>query len=312
MQALDTSTLPRHERAAAVIAHMRDIALASNVVLDDPQHAYMSTKVYDLGVVQLVHLQRSGLFMDVTRERDDQPPVIAMMLGTGAKQAREQFGHLVEARRGGVDMVELSRPHKAWSHSNRSGWALKLPADALGLPHRTVTRARPGLFESPVQAVMAAHFKTLTKLAPQLAADPAAPELGLATVALARALMSSAAGSDALARATLHEALLPRIQVFVRQHLRDPHLSPRMIATEHHISVRLLYRILAEAGIQLEQWVIDQRLEGARTELASAAARHRSIAAVAHSWGFVSASHFSRRFGLKYGVTPREWQRWHS
>jgi AraC-like DNA-binding protein len=247
--------------------------------------------------------------VDVTRERDDHPPVIAMMLGTGARQAREQFGHVIEARRGGVDMVELSRPHKAWSHSNRSGWVLKLPADALGLPGPTVTRSRPGLSASPIQAVMAAHFKTLTRLAPQLAHDPAAAELGLATLALTRALMSSAAGSEALARATLHEALLPRIQVFVRQHLRDPHLSPRMIAAAHHISVRLLYRILAEAGIQLEQWVIDQRLDGARAELASPATRHRSIAAVAHAWGFASASHFSRRFRMKYGVTPREWQR---
>ncbi|MDH2413906.1 helix-turn-helix domain-containing protein [Nocardioides sp. CER19] len=309
MQALDTSALPRRERADAIVTHLREIALASKVVLQDPDRAFMSTRVYQLGDVQLVHLRRSGLFIEVTRERDDTAPTIAMMLGSRAQATREQFGHTIEQRAGVVDMVELNQPHKTWNHSSRNGWCLKAPADALALPPVLIRRARAALLSSPLQAVYASHLKRLTTSAATLAEDPAAPDLGAATIALSRALISSAAGDGVHAREALHESLVPRIQVFVREHLRDPDLTPETIASAHHISVRLLYRVMAEAGLQLEQWVIDQRLEGARSDLASAVGRHKSIAAIAHQWAFATPSHFSRRFRTKYGLTPREWQR---
>jgi AraC-like DNA-binding protein len=309
MQALDTGTLPRRERADAVITHLREIALASTVVLNDPDRAFMSTSVYQLGGVELVHLRRSGLFIEVGRERNDCTPVVAMMLGSRAQASREQFGHTIEQRVGVVDMVELNQPHKTWNHSSRNGWCLKVPTDALALPPMTIRRARPALTNSPLQRVYARHLATLTELAPVLVRDPAATQLGAATIALSRAVISSAAGESGHTRDALHESLLPRIHAFVREHLRDPDLSPEAIASAHHISVRLLYRLMAEAELQLEQWIIDQRLEGARRELASVAGRQKSIAAIAHQWAFATPSHFTRRFRAKYAVTPREWQR---
>lgn len=311
MQALDTRTLPRRERADAVITHLREIALASKVVLHDPDRVFMSTRVFELGEVQLVHLRRSGLFIEVSRERDDCAPMVAMMLGSKAHATREQFGHAIEQRAGAVDMVELNQPHRTWNHTSRNGWCLKVPADALALPAMTIRRARPALGSSPLHRVYASHLKALTTMASNLVADSAADQLGVATIALSRAVVSSAAGADGHTRDALHESLVPRIQVFIREHLRDPELRPETIASAHQISVRLLYRLMADAGVQLEQWIIDQRLEGARRELASLTGRRRSIAAVAHQWAFATPSHFSRRFHEKYGVTPRDWQRGH-
>ncbi|MBO9554898.1 helix-turn-helix domain-containing protein [Cellulomonas sp.] len=309
MQALDTSTLPARDRADAIVTHLREIALASTVVVHDPDRAFMSTSAYDLGRVQLVHLRRSGLFIEVTRERDDAPATLAMMLGSQARASREQFGHVVEQRAGVVDMVELNQPHKVWNHSSRDGWCLKVPIDSLDLPGPVVRRARPALATSPLQRVYASHLRALTTRASDLAHDVAAPQLGDATIALTRAVLSSAAGEGAQVRDALHESLLPRIDVFVREHLGDPDLGPRTIAAAHHISVRVLYRLMADEGLQLEQWVIDQRLEAARHELATGP--RRSIAAVAHRWAFPTPSHFSRRFRERYGVTPLDWQRAH-
>lgn len=309
MQALDTSTLPVRDRADAIITHLREIALASKVVLHDPPRAFMSTQVYELGPVQLVHLHRSALFIEVSRERDDCAPMVAMMLGSRAHASREQFGHRIDQRPGAVDMVELNHPHKTWNRSSRDGWCLKVGAHALQLPPATIRRARPALDATPLQRVYASHLGMLTRSAATLAEDDAAAELGAATVALTRAVLSSAAGDVGHARDALHEALLPRIQTFVREHLRDPELSPQTIAAAHHISVRMLYRVTASAGVHLEQWIIDERLAGARRELASAAGRDRSVAAVAHQWAFKTPAHFSRRFRDRYGMTPREWQR---
>jgi AraC-like DNA-binding protein len=309
MQALNTSTLPRRERADAVITHLREIAMASKVVLLDQDRVFMSTSVYELGDVQLVHLRRSGLFLEVVRERDDCPPTVAMMLGSQAPATREQFGHTLEQRPGVVDMMELNHPHTSLNHTSGINWCLKFPADALGLPPSMIRKARPALASSPLQKVYASHLTALTKTAPALAQQPAAEQLGAATIALSRAVVSTATDDGPYARDALHESLVPRIRLFVREHLRDRELSPESIASAHHISVRLLYRLMADAGLQLEQWVIDQRLEGARRDLVSAAGRHKSIAAIAHQWAFATPSHFTRRFRAKYGMTPREWRR---
>ncbi|MDM7830105.1 helix-turn-helix domain-containing protein [Cellulomonas edaphi] len=269
----------------------------------------MATSVHELGAVQLVHVRRSGLFIEVSRERDDCAPVVAMMLGTRAQASREQFGHRIDQRPGSVDMIELNHPHKTWNHSSRDGWCVKIPVDALMLAPAIVRRARPALATTPLQRVYASHLAMLTRSATTLTEDPGAADLGGATVALSRAVISSAAGDVTQTREALHDSLLPRVQTFVREHLRDPALSPQMIATAHHISVRLLYRVAADAGLQLEQWIIDERLAGARRELASPVGRHKSIAAVAHQWAFSTPAHFSRRFRARSAVTPREWQR---
>ena len=74
------------------------------------------------------------------------------------------------------------------------------------------------------------------------------------------------------------------------------------------MSVRQLYRVCAAAQLSLEQWIISQRLECARAELAAPRSRDRSIAVVARRWGFTDPSYFSRRFRATFGLTPSEWR----
>ncbi|MFH9355742.1 helix-turn-helix domain-containing protein, partial [Kitasatospora sp. NPDC017646] len=56
------------------------------------------------------------------------------------------------------------------------------------------------------------------------------------------------------------------------------------------------------------QWVRQRRLDACRRELERPSRRQTSVSAVAHRWGFVSHSHFSRAFRDAYGISPREWQ----
>lgn len=132
--------------------------------------------------------------------------------------------------------------------------------------------------------------------------------MGTATIELVRAFVLIAS-DRAQARDALADTLSVRIHGYVRRQLRDPALTPHSIARAHNISVRQLYKLTAalhEGG--LAHWITTQRLAGARHELADPACRHRSIAMIARSWGFVSAPHFSRRFRRAYGMTPRDWR----
>ncbi len=95
----------------------------------------------------------------------------------------------------------------------------------------------------------------------------------------------------------------------MRQHLRDPNLTPDTIATTLAVSPRHLYRVCAHANLQLEPWIISCRLEHAKAELAHHRAQHRSIATIARRWGFKDPTHFTRRFRAAYGMLPSEWRR---
>lgn len=124
-----------------------------------------------------------------------------------------------------------------------------------------------------------------------------------------RALLTSAAGVDAYSRPALAESLIPRMLAYIYTHLTDADLTAAWIAHAHSISVRALYRLCAQAGISLEQTIIEQRLEGACSTLASPVGLTRTIGSVARAWGFTDPCHFTRRFKEAYGVTPQESRR---
>jgi AraC-like DNA-binding protein len=104
------------------------------------------------------------------------------------------------------------------------------------------------------------------------------------------------------------DTLLTRVLAYIRAHLTNPGLTPQRIAAAHNISVRTLYRLCEDGGLSLEKWIIRRHLEGTRRDLAAPEHAHRTIGAVARSWGFTNPSYFARRFHRTYGATPREWR----
>lgn len=142
-----------------------------------------------------------------------------------------------------------------------------------------------------------------------MAASASAPEVGAATARLVKALIVSAALDERSAQNASADALAPRIFAYVRQHLTERDLTPVTIARAHSISVRYLYKLCDAAGVRLVEWIIEERLEGARRELAEPDQANRTIALISRKWGFKDPSHFSNRFRRAYGISPRDLQR---
>ena len=92
----------------------------------------------------------------------------------------------------------------------------------------------------------------------------------------------------------------------IRAHLHEHDLTPARIAAEHHVSLRTLYNACGDQDGSRADWIIRQRLERVRRELALST-RAPTISGAARAWGFVSAAHFTRRFRAAYGESPREW-----
>jgi AraC-like DNA-binding protein len=196
--------------------------------------------------------------------------------------------------------------------SRGSGTAQTFIVDyaTLGLPVDMVRRAQTQLQASPVYALVRAHMSSLSATVDDLSVESASRSmLTTATMQLAIALITTAAGDGATAREALHNSETARVAAFVRQNLRDSELTAAKIAQANHMSVRRLYQLWESEEKSLAEHIISARLEGARQDLARADASSASIAQVAASWGFVDPSHFARRFKAAYEVSPTQWRR---
>lgn len=103
-------------------------------------------------------------------------------------------------------------------------------------------------------------------------------------------------------------ATLFRAKDFVRQHFRDPELSPRMVASFLNISVRYLQEIFSAEDTTPSAYIWRCRLENSRLDMENSYMISLSIGDIALRNGFSDLGHFGRRFREAYGMSPRDYR----
>ncbi|WP_222271886.1 helix-turn-helix domain-containing protein [Modestobacter marinus] len=312
MLLLDTRDIPRADRAEAFAAAMHEVSSPCRIEQREPQdELQVHMQLWPYGQAALLSTDASRLRLTRTRQHigADGGPVVGVSFQAAGRGEFAQLGHEQVVRDDEVMLVDMGTPYSFGCATGGGAQVFLVPYELLALPEDVVRRAMPRLRASPLHDLVHAHLSRLASSAPQLAADPGAAALGTATVELVRALIVSAAGDAVRSAPVREQTLVTRVRAYVGQRLHDPELTPAAIAGAHNVSLRQLYKACNEAGLRLEQWIIEQRLEAARAHLATPAGLRRSIAATARAHGFADPSHFTRRFRQAYGMTPREWQR---
>jgi AraC-like DNA-binding protein len=311
MLLIDTDDLPPDRRAEGFREALGTTSIplrADALSADGGFHARV--QLWQFGQSTLVVADSSGHRIERTPRhvRMDSPPVASVTVKARGHGRFTQFGrdHVVSSR----DMVlaDLTAPYTCSSTGASESRSFLMQYDQLGLPVDLVRKAGPHLPASPLYVLVRRHLRHLADRAEDISSDAGAAAFGTATTDLVRALITSAAGEARFDRPVMAETLMTRVTAYVSLHLAEPDLTAERVALAQHVSVRQLYKVCAEAGLSLEQWIIEQRLECARTALASPVGRHRSIAGTALACGFTDPSHFSRRFRDAFGMTPHEWQ----
>lgn len=179
---------------------------------------------------------------------------------------------------------------------------LRLPSDGLG---RLVARPLPA--RTGFGGLLIRFLTDMTTDATYRPRD--LPQLGLIAQDLLTSVVAHHLDADgALPNDSRHRTLLLSIETFIRQHLGDPHLSPKTVATAHHLSTSHLHRLFRTRETTIVAWIRQQRLEHARRDLTDPALRGVPIHKIATRWGFKDHATFTRAFRSAYGATPNDYR----
>ncbi|MFB7037548.1 MULTISPECIES: helix-turn-helix domain-containing protein [unclassified Streptomyces] len=226
-----------------------------------------------------------------------------------AEVAQEGRRTMLEA--GDMTILVTSRPYRLTFADHGRTHLFGLPLRTLAVPEAVLaglaaTAIRDG--DGP-EKVLSSFLHTLLRRE-----GAGQDRLGELVSGIAADLVTALATDRTAAQAaerhhptTAQGELLRRIRTHVNARLNDPDLSATSIAAAHHISVRYLHRLFSTQGLTVRRWIQQRRLEEARRELGGANRTGLTVAAVAHRWGFPSASHFSRAFRAAYGLSPSAW-----
>jgi AraC-like DNA-binding protein len=241
--------------------------------------------------------------------RDDSEPSVGFNLRRNGTTAVVQHDRHVVVRPGDLVLYDSTVPYAGIYPSGINGKFGRVPLSDLGIPHDLVrevcaVRLCPG---HPLAALVYDHlYRVATDSA--LLGSPDVDLVAGPSVELLRALITTHVRAQGLAAESLHNTLRLRILEYARTHHGDPDLSAEQIAAAHHISVRHLYKVLADGGVSLGDWIRTQRLQACRRELSASAGT--PIAAIARRHGFANMSSFSRAFRAEYGTTPSQWRQY--
>ncbi|MFD6444851.1 helix-turn-helix domain-containing protein [Promicromonospora sp. NPDC060204] len=310
---MNTSLLPVADRAEVV----RGI-IAKTMVHVDIEFAPQETGarahglITDVGDVRICSVRSTATHLERTPQfaKDAQEPTIFLALqNTHSSLQLAQDGHDSQLRPGELAFTDSSEPYSLRDPNGIQQHFFAIKVSSLALPYDLVRRLRavPLVPGHPVADLAATYFLRLASK-PEIASHPGMHVLGQPSIELVRALITTHLDVSALAKDAMHSTLLLRVLEYARSQLSDPHLNAAQIASEHHISLRHLYNILAKGGISLGDWIRTQRLEACNADLHRPEWRHMTIASIARRHGFADASTFGRLFRAAYGVSPREWR----
>ncbi|QXJ21342.1 helix-turn-helix domain-containing protein [Actinomadura graeca] len=311
MLVLDTNDYPPSERLEAFHAAAAGESGSCSIEHERPgEGVWKRVEVWKFGPLTLFATHGSGMRIWRTPRHArfdsmNSVSVITQSTGTGSFAWN---GHQQRVTPNTMVLAHKTAGYEySWS-GNGLSVAYMVDADLLGMPEHLVRTAIPLLSNSSMGPLLLHHIRMIHQDADRLSADAGAHAVGDATLDLTRALVASVALDEGVRRIVGDETLLTRVLAYLRAHLTDPVLTPQRIAHVHNISLRSLYRLCEDGGLSLEQWIIRRRLEGARRDLTGPEHAHRTIDAIARSWGFTSHTHFTRRFRQAYGLTPRAWR----
>jgi AraC-like DNA-binding protein len=309
---LDTSSIPPADRAAA-IDHVFAAATVPHSITHESSGEGIRARLdyWHAGKAALFRHESSGIRHTRTARqvRAGAPERVALIVHYGGPGIFRQGENELELSDAHLYLADLTTPYTLFRRGLGAATVFQADYQQLGLPMESIRSASPRLASSCLYDLVRSYVPQLYGQCEGLVGGMALESAANATTELVRALISTASESQRFAREAMADTLKMRVVSYISQYLTEPDLNPQRIACENNISVRHLHKMWRDSDLSLMQWIIAQRLEGARYELSQKASR-KNISAICYGWGFSDFTHFCRRFRAAYGMSPSEWRQY--
>ncbi|MFM0133662.1 AraC-like ligand-binding domain-containing protein [Paraburkholderia sediminicola] len=206
---------------------------------------------------------------------------------------------------GNFFIVDTTRPYHLDFREDWSVLSFRIPrnqlASRLAEPRLATARAVRG--DTGLGLVASRFAQSLDQLADDASVET---QEGLSTAlnsVIALALGATFETKDA-DRVSARKALRQAVETYIVDHLADPELTPETIATRFGVSRRTLYSVFEDNSLSVVGLIREQRLLRSARDLLTA--KSGNVLAIAMRWGFNDASHYSRLFKSRFGVSPRD------
>ncbi|WP_372885859.1 helix-turn-helix domain-containing protein [Shimia sp.] len=218
-----------------------------------------------------------------------------------------QLGRDVRCDPGGFIIERGDEPYRFMYENPNDLIVLKVGYQALAERVRQPDRFCARVFDAT--SGTAGLFSAMVDQAQAQAAKlgPAAAEtVGRQLLELLGLLLDETSDSSTSSLSTVRMAHIARVEKFIRANLKNPDLSPDLVAEHCGISKRYLHDLFKDVNGTVSQQIRDQRLTAARDRLA--AAPGLAIAEVSYRFGFSDQAQFSRLFKARFGMTPSDFK----
>ncbi|OAT52434.1 FeaR family transcriptional activator [Kluyvera georgiana ATCC 51603] len=215
----------------------------------------------------------------------------------------EQDDRQVCLQSGDMTLIDASRPCSIlWQLTSRQV-SLLLPRQLLENQHRgSGIRVATRLDKSLPMVQLSQRLLQESMSSPQLSASESEAALD-AMVCLLRPMLHQ---QDV--QPSRREKQYQKIIRLIDDAIQEEHLRPEWLASETGMSVRSLYRLFADKGLVVAQYIKNRRLDLCAQSLLSAHDDEK-LTGIGYRWGFSDHSHFSTAFKQRFGMSPGEYRK---
>ena len=203
---------------------------------------------------------------------------------------------------GDFTVIDTARAYRAEFHTPAEQLHVQMPRALLGPALRTLSSLTAVTVSgrSGLAAVAASTLVALLRQ-PEDRDDALANAATRNVIDLTTGALLDLVG-DVRAPDEPRAVVLARAQQHMLGRIHEAELTPRAVAAAIPVSERYLFAVFRDAGTTPAAWLREARLERARRLLV--ADPHRSVHEVGAAVGLPRASHFSRLFRERYGLSP--------
>lgn len=178
------------------------------------------------------------------------------------------------------------------------------------LPRSVIESRTPWLRRRPLHKFAASSVYTdlARRHLIQLTSDDlTGAEIGLLTENLCNLLTLLGHGDTPVNRVQ-PELQLEAVLDYCRRNLRNPNLSPDIVAAQFDISTRTLHLRFEKIEKTFGRWLLEARLDACSDALRKPLRANRGISEIAYGCGFNDLSYFNKAFRARFGMPPGEWR----